>query len=283
MSDLADLVLQRTLVLVEDEFALKHGRIKGARAALLGMGKLGSRELTAGSDIDLVLLYEHPDDAEESDGDKPLYPSHYYARLTQRLIAAVSAPTGEGVLYELDLRLRPSGNKGPVATRLSAFRKYQHEEAWTWEHMALTRARVVAADEGLASTIEHIISEVLNGPHDRAKVDADVAEMRTLIEQEKPSKGIWDFKLMPGGLIDLEFIAQAAAMSGRAGGIVSTRTEEILQNVAMDGLTSEDREILSHAHRLFSSLTQILRLCLEDEAREESVSAAQPNCRMAIR
>ena len=96
-------------------------RVRAARVAILGMGKLGSRELTAGSDVDLILLYDHDADAEESDGDKPLAPSHYFARLTQRLIAAVSAPTAEGVLYELDLRLRPSGNKGPVATHIDAF------------------------------------------------------------------------------------------------------------------------------------------------------------------
>ena len=274
LSDLADLILQRTLILVQDEFARKHGRVDGAQVAILGFGKLGSRELTAGSDIDLVLLYEHPEDAGESDGEKPLYPSHYYTRLTQRLIAAVSAPTGEGVLYELDLRLRPSGNKGPVATRLAAFKQYQHEEAWTWEHMALTRARIVASDDGFAAPIATIISEVLTASHDLKKVDADVAEMRGLIEQEKPAKGIWDFKLMPGGLIDLEFIAQTASMSGRTGGFVSTRTEDILHHVEIAGITPEDREILAGAHRLFSSMTQILRLCLEDDAKDESVSAA---------
>lgn len=131
-SDLADLTIGAALEAVVEEFAQRHGRIPGGRIALLGMGKLGSRELTAGSDVDLILLYDHDEQAEESDGEKPLAPSHYFARLTQRLIAAVSAPTAEGVLYELDLRLRPSGNKGPVATHVDAFRKYQRQEAWTW-------------------------------------------------------------------------------------------------------------------------------------------------------
>ena len=141
-SDLADLTIGAALDAVQAEFARRHGRVAGGRVAILGMGKLGSRELTAGSDVDLILLYDHDADADESDGAKPLAPSHYYARMTQRLIAAVSAPTAEGVLYELDLRLRPSGNKGPVATHVDAFKKYQRGEAWTWEHMALTRARV---------------------------------------------------------------------------------------------------------------------------------------------
>src|SRR5690606_23819061 len=126
-SDLADLTIAAALAAVEEEFAARHGRVAGGRVCVLGMGKLGSRELTAGSDVDLILLYDHDEDAEESDGEKPLAPAHYYARLTQRLIAAVSAPTAEGVLYELDLRLRPSGNKGPVATNIDSFRKYQRE------------------------------------------------------------------------------------------------------------------------------------------------------------
>ena len=137
------------------------------------MGKLGSRELTAGSDVDLILLYDHDADAEESDGDKPLAPSHYYTRMTQRLIAAVSAPTAEGVLYELDLRLRPSGNKGPVATHIDAFKKYQRQEAWTWEHMALTRARAIAGDAALCAEVEAEVAAMLALPRDAAKVMAE--------------------------------------------------------------------------------------------------------------
>ena len=125
------------------------------------MGKLGSRELTAGSDVDLILLYDHDADADESDGEKGLAPSHYFARMTQRLIAAVSAQTAEGVLYELDLRLRPSGNKGPVATHIDAFRKYQRNDAWTWEHMALTRARPVAGDAAFRAAVEAEVEAVL--------------------------------------------------------------------------------------------------------------------------
>ncbi|TIL77025.1 MAG: bifunctional [glutamine synthetase] adenylyltransferase/[glutamine synthetase]-adenylyl-L-tyrosine phosphorylase, partial [Mesorhizobium sp.] len=160
-SDLADLTIDAALRAVIAEFALRHGRIAGGTVALLGMGKLGSRELTAGSDVDLILLYDHDADADESDGDKPLAPSHYYARMTQRLIAAVSAPTAEGVLYELDLRLRPSGNKGPVATHVDAFKKYQRKDAWTWEHMALSRARAIGGDQALCAEVETEVAQVL--------------------------------------------------------------------------------------------------------------------------
>src|SRR5690606_3848645 len=160
-SDLADLTIGAALEAVKEEFAIRHGHVPGGQVVILGMGKLGSRELTAGSDVDLILLYDHDPKAEESDGEKGMAPSHYYARLTQRLIAAVSAPTAEGVLYELDLRLRPSGNKGPVATHIEAFRKYQREEAWTWEHMALTRGRAIAGDMALRKLVDDEVAALI--------------------------------------------------------------------------------------------------------------------------
>lgn len=271
-SSLADLVLQRTFTLVQAEFQRKHGIIQGAQVALLGFGKLGSQELTAGSDIDLVVLYEHPEDTQESDGEKPLYASQYFARLTQRLITAVSAPTSEGILYELDLRLRPSGNKGPVASRLSAFAIYQNTEAWTWEHMALTRARVVSAHDSFRVSIDEVIRSVLTKQRDIKKVNQEVAEMRALIEKEKPAKGLWDMKLMPGGLVDLEFIAQAAAMSGRSHRQNQTGTSAILQSLEFPQLDLNDCNLLVSAHQLFSSMTQILRLCLREEVDEKLMS-----------
>lgn len=271
LSDLADLLLDRTFGLVLSEFELRHGKINGGQVALLGLGKLGSRELTAGSDIDLILLYDHPDEAGESDGEKPLHPSHYYARLTQRLIAAVSAPTAEGVLYELDLRLRPSGNKGPVATRVSAFERYQSEDAWTWEHMAMTRGRIVTGDRGLAERTEQVLDNLVAKARDPDKLRVDIAEMRTTIEQEKPPKGPFDFKLMPGGLIDLEFIAQGAALGGKISGKRSTSTEAILKAVRDKRLTASQLDLLVSAHQVFSSMTQILRLCLVNDPQGEEM------------
>ena len=228
------------------------------------MGKLGSRELTAGSDIDLILLYDHSDD-EESDGERPLAPSTYFMRLTQRLIAAISAPTAEGTLYEVDLRLRPSGNKGPVATRFSAFSDYQRKDAWTWEHMALSRARVVAGDTDFAAKIGSETSSILALPRDTRKVSKEVREMRALIGEEKPAKGKWDFKLMPGGLIDLEFLAQFAAITGQSGTAETVETSTALSHLRIEGLAEDARGELAAAHLLFSNLTQVLRLCLKDE------------------
>lgn len=262
-SDLADLTIGTALEAVKTEFAVRHGVIEGGQIAILGLGKLGSRELTAGSDVDLILLYDHDADAEESDGEKPLAPSHYYTRLTQRLIAAVSAPTAEGVLYELDLRLRPSGNKGPVATHIEAFAKYQQQDAWTWEHMAMTRARAVTGDAELRAKAEAEITEIVGRPRDAQKIFADAAEMRKTIETEKPPRDLWDFKLVKGGLIDLEFIAQCAALTDRV--TLDPRRPGTLENLAAlkdDFAPAQMRDELTGALALYSSLTQIIRLCL---------------------
>ncbi|MCB1382622.1 MAG: bifunctional [glutamine synthetase] adenylyltransferase/[glutamine synthetase]-adenylyl-L-tyrosine phosphorylase [Notoacmeibacter sp.] len=274
-SDLADLTVGAALAAVEDEFVLRHGRIAGGRVGILGMGKLGSRELTAGSDIDLILLYGHDGEAGESDGEKPLWPSHYYTRLTQRLIAAVSAPTAEGVLYELDLRLRPSGNKGPVATHVDAFAKYQREEAWVWEHMALTRARYVAGDAGLGARMDGELDAVLALERDPAAIRKEAREMRALIEQEKPPKNPWDLKLLPGGLIDLEFIAQVARLTGGVsepeGLPAMTATADILAHLSSAFADPQVRDDLAAAHELYSTLTQVLRLCLEGEPEPDDM------------
>jgi glutamate-ammonia-ligase adenylyltransferase len=177
-SALADLTIAAALDAVSAEIAVRHGKVPGGKVAILGLGKLGSRELTAGSDVDLILLYDHDENGDESDGEKPLAPSHYYARMTQRLIAAVSAPTAEGVLYELDLRLRPSGNKGPVAVHIDAFRKYQENEAWTWEHMAMTRARTVAGDADFCAVVDGEVAAIVGSKRDASRIFADATEMR---------------------------------------------------------------------------------------------------------
>lgn len=269
-SDLADLTLGATLDAVQAEFARTHGKVPGGQVAILGMGKLGSRELTAGSDVDLILLYDHDEEADESDGRKPLAPSHYYARMTQRLIAAVSAPTAEGVLYELDLRLRPSGNKGPVATHVEAFRKYQRSEAWTWEQMALTRARVVAGDAELSSAIEEEVVSILSASRDFKKIAAEALEMRALIEQEKPPRDLWDMKLVPGGLIDLEFLAQVAVLTGRVGGEGRvTGTGATLARLAPDFADAQAVQDLTVAWDLYFALTQMIRLCLTGPFEKE--------------
>jgi len=263
---LADALVQRLLRVVEAEFAVRHGRVPGGAAAVLALGKLGGREMTAASDLDLILLYDHPGDVEASDGAKPLAPSQYYARLTQRLVAALSAPTGEGTLYEVDFRLRPSGNAGPLATRIDAFESYQAKDAWTWEHMALTRARAVAGDPALGERAEAMIRAVLTKPRDRAALLADVASMRGRIERDKGTKDTFDIKHVAGGLIDVEFVAQALMLAHGAARpeVLSTTTETALAQLAEAGLLAgEDAAVLRPAIRLYQALTQVLRLAVE--------------------
>lgn len=275
-TDLAGLVIDEALKAVIAEMEAAHGRIPGGRVALAGMGKLGSYELTAGSDVDLILLYEHDDDASESDGSKPLDPVRYFTRLTQRLMAALSAPTAEGVLYEVDMRLRPSGNKGPVATRLRSFARYQREEAWTWEHMALSRARMISGDQSLIEEAERIIEEVLAAPRDQANTVKDVAEMRALIEKEKPPKDIWDLKLIPGGLIDIEFIAQYLALIAPGKGH-RVRTNELSTADALKALGAlidpNDLDTCLTALKLYTDLSQVIRLCIDGPFEPGNVPA----------
>src|SRR5690606_10100708 len=147
-------------------------------------------------------IYDHAADAAASDGERPLAPSQYYARLTQRLVAALSAPTAEGVAYPVDLRLRPSGRHGPLATHIAAFEHYQRNEAWTWEHMAMSRGRPVAGDTLLAGQVEAALQEVAALPRERGRLAADVAEMRTRLEREKAPANGFDVKRARGGLVD---------------------------------------------------------------------------------
>lgn len=268
-TELADLLIDQALSAVMREMEAAHGHYPGGRVIVLGMGKLGSYELTAGSDVDLILLYDYDDSADESDGPKRLDSMRYFSRLTQRLIAALSAPTAEGVIFEVDLRLRPSGNKGPVATRINAFGKYQREEAWTWEHLALTRARVICGDDSLRDEAAAIIDEVLAQKREVPKVTAEVAEMRALIAQEKPPKDIWDFKLIAGGLVDIEFIAQYLRLIAPARGEeVDTgglSTAEALTALGERMLLPGDLDTALEALKLFTALSQTVRLCIDGD------------------
>ena len=164
--------------------------------------------MTAASDLDLILIYDFDAKATMSSGLKPLPITQYYTRLTQRLISAFTAPTAEGILYEVDMRLRPSGQKGPVATQLSSFIHYQTSEAWTWEHMALTRARVISGPPALRAAVEKAIRDVLVEPRDRAKTRRRRPRHARRIEKEKGTRDPWELKQVRGGLVDLEFIAQ---------------------------------------------------------------------------
>ena len=262
----AEAMVSALLSEVTRELEKEHGRVPGGEAVVVAMGKLGGREMTASSDIDLILLYDAEEGATQSDGARPLAPSHYYARLTQRLITALSAPTAEGTLYEVDMRLRPSGQKGPVATKLSSFQEYQASEAWTWEHMALTRARVIAGSPGLRARADAAIRETLVMPRERVRIAADVHDMRLRIAAEKGTDKVWDLKQVRGGLVDLEFIAQHLQLIHAANHpeVLDQNTLGALEKLARNGLLpAVDAQVLAQAGRLVHDLTQILRLSLD--------------------
>ena len=262
-SALAQGMVGAMLSRVEEEFAREHGRLPGARVAVLGMGKLGSREMTAASDLDLIVIYDFPPEGGESDGRRPLGAAIYYARLTQRLVASLTAPTKAGKLYEVDLRLRPSGRKGPLATQLSSFALYQTEEAETWEHMALTRARVIAGDASLSRAIDALASETLKLQRDPRRLAKEVRDMRMLIAQEKGDEDPWDLKLVSGGLTDIEFVSQYLTLAHARShpSLLNASTRAGLAIAGRLELISEiDAAKLIDAHKLFTDATQIMRL-----------------------
>jgi [glutamine synthetase] adenylyltransferase / [glutamine synthetase]-adenylyl-L-tyrosine phosphorylase len=264
-SNIADQAIMKLLDVTITEMKKSYGVLEGGRCAVIALGKLGGQEMTASSDLDLMLIYDHNADVELSDGSKALSPNQYYARLTQRLITALSAPTAEGTLFEVDLRLRPSGSKGPVAVSFSSFLSYQKLEAWTWEKLALTRARVMAGDDRLRDDLQTSIQSILLEKRDVDTIRKDVCDMRNLMLKEQSQNGPWDIKRAKGGLVEIEFIAQYLQLITNDPEMLSTNTSQAL-------LIAEKRQTLSAAHasklnfacQLFQNLIQMLRLCVLD-------------------
>jgi glutamate-ammonia-ligase adenylyltransferase len=262
---LADVLIGAVHREVEQSFAAVHGRLPEQQSAVLALGKLGGREMTAGSDLDLILVYDFAGEHPASDGPRPLTGFQYFARFTQRLISALTAQTNYGSLYHVDMRLRPTGRSGPVATQIDGFRGYHAQEAWTWEHMALTRARVVSASPSFAARVEEVVRDTLTRRRDPATVAADVLEMRRAIAREKGESVRWDLKYAAGGLVDLEFIAQYLQLvhAAERPEILDTSTARVLDKAWAAGvLGPEEADVLRPAARLYHNLTQVLRLCL---------------------
>lgn len=259
-SAVAEAVIGALWPVVVDEFARKHGDPPGAGAVVVAMGKLGSREMTVSSDLDLIVIYD-AEGAEASEGPRPLAVTAYFSRLTQALISALTAPMPEGFLYKVDMRLRPSGRSGPVATSLGAFRRYQADDAWTWEHMALTRARVVAGPAALGQAATAAIREVLAAPHDAAKVRGDAADMRRRLAEahEGAAGNPWEVKLGPGRMMDIELLAQAGGLICDLGGLRSPR--RMLEKLGRLGwIAREDAAALAGSLGRLAALQQVMRL-----------------------
>ncbi|MEP5926106.1 MAG: DUF294 nucleotidyltransferase-like domain-containing protein, partial [Nitratireductor sp.] len=254
-SDLADETIREMAAAAERETEDRYGPRPGTWA-IFAMGKLGGRELTAGSDLDIIVIY---------DAD-PMVAQTWYTRFTQRLITALTAPTAEGDLYEVDMRLRPSGGAGPVAVSVPAFERYQHQDAWTWEHMALTRARVIAGPDDLKQQVEKAIADTLTRPRDKAKIAADVADMRARLAKERPSSNPWEMKHVRGGLVELESIAQFLQLAHGAvhPEILTPHTRGSLSRIAEANLLPpETADMLVRAIALIHNLTQVIRVCVE--------------------
>lgn len=245
---------------IVQHFAQKHGEMPGKGAVVLGMGSLGAGQLNAASDLDLIVIYD-ADGVEASDGLRPLQARPYFARLTQALITAITAPMSEGRLYEVDMRLRPSGRQGPVATALRSFQSYQRDEAWTWEHLALTRARMIAGNPLLGQEIEAFRAALLVSKGKGDQVLGDVADMRARLAEAKPAVDPWEAKLGAGRMQDVELVAQTAALL--SGDTAHDVAGQLDAGARIGWLTGDQHQVLTQAYDAFWRLRSCAKLLTE--------------------
>jgi glutamate-ammonia-ligase adenylyltransferase len=236
------------------EFAEAHGSFADGELVVLALGRFGGHSLTHASDLDIIYLHTAPPDG-RSDGRKPLGPNDYFNRLASRVTAAMSVPTAAGPLYEVDARLRPQGSKGMLVVPLQGFERYQREEAWTWEHMALCRARPIFGSSAARRRTAAIIGEVLRMDRDPAKVIADAVKMRADMERHKPARSDLDVKLGRGGLVDLEFAVHVLQLTSHVG--LDTRLEVALGQLAAESLVPTN---IVDALKLLSRMLVMMRL-----------------------
>ncbi|MDB4092266.1 glutamine-synthetase adenylyltransferase, partial [bacterium] len=259
--------LQALWPFVVQHFAQKHGAMPGRGAVIVGMGSLGAGRLNATSDLDLIMIYD-ADGVEMSQGKRPLPVRQYYARLTQAMVTAMTAPMAQGRLYEVDMRLRPSGTQGPVATSWQSFKDYQQNKAWLWEHLALTRARVIAGEGSLGEDVEALRCEMVARARPPEMVLSEVAKMRLRIQAAKQA-AFWDGKLGAGRLQEIELIGQA----GLLGGGSDARSIEIglEQTVALGWLAPEQSVALARSYRLFWQMQLSTKLLSEQVIDDEQM------------
>jgi glutamate-ammonia-ligase adenylyltransferase len=248
------------------EFEQAHGKVPGSRLVILGLGRLGGGVLTHASDLDLIYLFSGSHEA-ESDGAKPLRATDYFNRLAPRVGAALSVPTAAGPLYEVDTRLRPSGTDGLLAISLDTFADYQREKAWTFEHMALTRARPVYGSDEDRAKLAAIVADTLRIERDPARVAADAGRMRREIARHKRPSGPFDIKLGPGGLVDLEFAVHTLQLSHRIG--LAPRLADAIAALVEARLVPPE---IAGAHRLLVRMLITLRLVSPDSAEPPPAS-----------
>lgn len=275
-SDTADAVLQTLFPHVISEFAERHGTLASSRFCVLALGKLGSRELTPSSDLDLIFIYDYEDLDAASDGERPLPTSQYFGRLGQRMINAVMSMTAEGTLYEVDMRLRPSGNKGPISTAFDGFQRYYDETAWVWEFMALTRARVIFETGGLGEDVGTTVRALLCRHRDAAETAQAVADMRGRIEKQFGTSYIWAIKQVAGGQVDIDFLAQYLILvhAHKHPAIILPDVADVFRQAESIGaLNPDDAAKLVDAKRLYRDLQTFLALTIEGDLNDAKVEA----------
>ncbi len=255
---LAEAALQTLAAATVAEFEKAHGKVPGGELVILALGRLGGEALTHASDLDLILLFTG-DFQSESDGQRPLGATQYFNRLAQRVIAAMSVPTASGALYEVDTRLRPSGADGLLCASVKSFGQYQRENAWTWEHMALTRARTLFGSNAARREVDGIVAGALNAHRDREKLRADIIDMRKEMATHKPPKGELDVKLLPGGLVDMEFIVHALQLEMREA--LFPQLGKAIERLTASGYLAPD---FAKADSLLSRLLVMIRLVAPD-------------------
>jgi [glutamine synthetase] adenylyltransferase / [glutamine synthetase]-adenylyl-L-tyrosine phosphorylase len=242
------------------EFEAQHGRVSGSELLILGLGRLGGEALTHASDLDLIYLFSGSHEG-RSDGPRQLGATEYFNRLAQRISAALSVQTAAGPLYDVDTRLRPSGKDGLLAVSLSSFAEYQQERAWTWEHMALTRARPVYGSEEAKASMKSVVDGVLLKPRERGRLLADAAKMRAEMAVHKPPSGPYDIKLGDGGLVDLEFAVQVLQLSQHVG--FKPQLEVAIADLVGKALIPLG---IAEAHRLLTQMLVTFRLVSPNSA-----------------
>ncbi|MEM7470161.1 MAG: DUF294 nucleotidyltransferase-like domain-containing protein [Pseudomonadota bacterium] len=267
-AQLAEAVLAALYPKVVAQFAAKHGDPPGRGACVLAMGSLGAGQLTARSDLDLIVIYD-ADGTDVSDGARPLTTRVYYARLTQALITAFTAPTAEGKLYEVDMRLRPSGQSGPVATSIQAYEAYQKNEAWFWEHMALTRARSVAGETSVGADVERIRETIIALPREPSQSAQETQDMRARLSDAGRHGSVWQVKDGAGGAQDIDLLAQGLALL--AGSSSRNVDEQLRAASGVRLIDPAEAQELVHASDHFMRLTQIGRLLSDDKFEPETL------------
>lgn len=266
IAEAAIIVLQEKVL---NEFVKTHGVLEKSEIAILATGSLGAREMTLRSDLDIIFIYDGED--EISDGAKPLNAKQYWLKFTQMMVQALTVPTSKGKLYDVDMRLRPSGNSGPVAVSLESFEDYQNSRAWVWEHMALTRTRPITGSDRLRQKISSIIKSVLAKPRNADMLKKEILEMRSRITKQRKPNGNWDISAVRGGLIDAEFICAYMQLLNAAQNpeILHYSTIVALDNITQAGIA--DLTLVRDAEGFYKNMAQLLHASVGRIGADEEI------------